>query len=68
MHKSSRKLTTLTNKLLLLAQAESAAPSSTRERVDLSALIAGVLEELIAFQRSQRGIDLAAPSWKAVYT
>src|SRR6185437_13681106 len=52
MHKSSRKLTTLTNKLLLLAQAESAASSSAHERVDLSALIAGVLEELIAFAQS----------------
>jgi two-component system sensor histidine kinase TctE len=59
MHKSSRKLTTLTNKLLLLAQAESAAPSTTRERVDLSALIAGVLEELIAFAQSHE-IDLGA--------
>ena len=59
MHKSSRKLTTLTDKLLLLAQAESAAPSSARERVDLSALIAGVLEELIAFAQS-REIDLGA--------
>lgn len=59
MHKSSRKLTTLTNKLLLLAQAESAAPSGACERVDLSALIAGVLEELIAFAQS-REIDLGA--------
>ncbi|WP_168789408.1 sensor histidine kinase [Paraburkholderia aromaticivorans] len=59
MHKSSRKLTTLTDKLLLLAQAESAAPASACERVDLSALIAGVLEELIAFAQS-REIDLGA--------
>ncbi|SIT41661.1 Integral membrane sensor signal transduction histidine kinase [Paraburkholderia ribeironis] len=59
MHKSSRKLTTLTNKLLLLAQAESPAPSGEHERVDLSALIAGVLEELIAFAQS-REIDLGA--------
>ncbi|MGF6571578.1 two-component system sensor histidine kinase TctE [Paraburkholderia sp. GAS333] len=59
MHKSSRKLTTLTNKLLLLAQAESAAPSGARERVDLHALTAGVLEELIAFAQS-RDIDLGA--------
>ncbi|MFM0550090.1 sensor histidine kinase [Paraburkholderia sediminicola] len=59
MHKSSRKLTTLTDKLLLLAQAESAAPAGARERVDLSALIAGVLEELIAFAQS-REIDLGA--------
>ncbi|CAB3784635.1 sensor histidine kinase [Paraburkholderia caffeinilytica] len=66
MHKSSRKLTTLTNKLLLLAQAESAAPSSTRERVDLSALIAGVLEELIAFAQS-REIDLGAELEDGLY-
>ncbi|WP_233804828.1 sensor histidine kinase [Paraburkholderia sp. HP33-1] len=59
MHKSSRKLTTLTNKLLLLAQAESAAPANAGERIDLSALIAGVLEELIAFAQS-REIDLGA--------
>ncbi|MBU7439582.1 sensor histidine kinase [Paraburkholderia fungorum] len=59
MHKSSHKLTTLTNKLLLLAQAESAAAPNTRERVDLGALIAGVLEELIAFAQS-REIDLGA--------
>lgn len=59
MHKSSRKLTTLTDKLLLLAQAESAAPANACERVDLSALIAGVLEELIAFAQS-REIDLGA--------
>ncbi|KAE8757597.1 sensor histidine kinase [Paraburkholderia madseniana] len=66
MHKSSRKLTTLTNKLLLLAQAESAAPSNTRERVDLSALIAGVLEELIAFAQS-REIDLGAELEDGLY-
>ncbi|MGF6774056.1 two-component system sensor histidine kinase TctE [Paraburkholderia sp. GAS199] len=59
MHKSGRKLTTLTNKLLLLAQAESATPFSARERIDLSALIASVLEELISFAQS-REIDLGA--------
>ncbi|MFM0731834.1 sensor histidine kinase [Paraburkholderia sediminicola] len=66
MHKSSRKLTTLTNKLLLLAQAESAALSHARERVDLSALIAGVLEELIAFAQS-REIDLGAELEDGLY-
>ncbi|CAE6736625.1 sensor histidine kinase [Paraburkholderia domus] len=66
MHKSSRKLTTLTNKLLLLAQAESAAPANVRERVDLSALIAGVLEELIAFAQS-REIDLGAELEDGLY-
>ncbi|MFL9884599.1 sensor histidine kinase [Paraburkholderia agricolaris] len=66
MHKSSHKLTTLTNKLLLLAQAESAAPPNTRERVDLSALIAGVLEELIAFAQS-REIDLGAELEDSLY-
>ncbi|MGF6753792.1 sensor histidine kinase [Paraburkholderia sp. GAS42] len=59
MHKSSRRMTTLTNKLLLLAQAESAAPSHTEECVDLVALIANVLEELIAFAQA-REIDLGA--------
>ncbi|MEM5294358.1 sensor histidine kinase [Burkholderia sp. JPY481] len=66
MHKSSRKLTTLTNKLLLLAQAESAAPLSVPERIDLSALIAGVLEELIAFAQS-REIDLGAELEDGLY-
>lgn len=66
MHKSSHKLTTLTNKLLLLAQAESAAPPNTRERIDLSALIAGVLEELIAFAQS-REIDLGAELEDSLY-
>ncbi|EEA01651.1 integral membrane sensor signal transduction histidine kinase [Burkholderia sp. H160] len=66
MHKSSRKLTTLTNKLLLLAQAESAAPANARERIDLSALIAGVLEELIAFAQS-REIDLGAELEDGLY-
>ncbi|MFM0041847.1 sensor histidine kinase [Paraburkholderia sediminicola] len=66
MHKSSRKLTTLTNKLLLLAQAESAALSNARERVDLSALIASVLEELIAFAQS-REIDLGAELEDGLY-
>ncbi|APA88255.1 sensor histidine kinase [Paraburkholderia sprentiae WSM5005] len=66
MHKSSRKLTTLTNKLLLLAHAESAAPVNERERIDLSALIAGVLEELIAFAQS-REIDLGAELEDGLY-
>ncbi|MBB5421037.1 sensor histidine kinase [Paraburkholderia atlantica] len=66
MHKSSRKLTTLTNKLLLLAQAESAAPLNVPERIDLSALIAGVLEELIAFAQS-REIDLGAELEDGLY-
>ncbi|MCC8392767.1 sensor histidine kinase [Paraburkholderia sp. MMS20-SJTR3] len=66
MHKSSRKLTTLTNKLLLLAQAESAAPSDAGERIDLSALIAGVLEELIAFAQA-RDIDLGAELEDGLY-
>ncbi|MFP3569530.1 sensor histidine kinase [Paraburkholderia sp. SIMBA_030] len=66
MHKSSRKMTTLTNKLLLLAQAESAVPSKEHERVDLSALIAGVLEELIAFAQS-REIDLGAELEDGLY-
>ncbi|TDN63843.1 sensor histidine kinase [Paraburkholderia sp. BL10I2N1] len=59
MHKSSHRMTRLTNKLLLLAQAESAQPSRVRERVDLNAVIAGVLEGLIAFAQT-RQIDLGA--------
>jgi two-component system, OmpR family, sensor histidine kinase TctE len=66
MHKSSRRMTTLTNKLLLLAQAESAAPSRVQECVDLVALIAGVLEALIAFAQA-REIDLGAELEDSLY-
>ncbi|SEA34520.1 two-component system, OmpR family, sensor histidine kinase TctE [Paraburkholderia sartisoli] len=66
MHKSSRRMTTLTDKLLLLAQAESAAPSHTEECVDLVALIASVLESLIAFAQA-REIDLGAELDDSLY-
>jgi two-component system, OmpR family, sensor histidine kinase TctE len=59
MHTSSRKMTTLTNKLLLLAQAESVTPSGVQDQVDLTMVIAGVLEQLIALAQ-KRDIDLGA--------
>ena len=59
MHTSSRKMTTLTNKLLLLAQAESVTPSGVQDQVDLTLVIAGVLEQLIALAQ-KRDIDLGA--------
>lgn len=59
MHTSSRKMTTLTNKLLLLAQAESVTPSGVRDQVDLTTVIAGVLEQLIVLAQ-KRDIDLGA--------
>ena len=59
MHRSSHRMAALTNKLLLLAQAESAAFDSFHARVDLTAAVAGVLEELVVFAQ-QRDIDLGA--------
>jgi two-component system sensor histidine kinase TctE len=59
MHTSSRKMTTLTNKLLLLAQAESVTPSGVQDQVDLTMVIAGVLEQLIVLAQ-KRDIDLGA--------
>ncbi|HWT39284.1 MAG TPA: sensor histidine kinase N-terminal domain-containing protein [Paraburkholderia sp.] len=58
MRRSTRKMTDMTNQLLLLARAESS-PSCVHDRVDMSAVVASVLEDLIvAAQR--RGIDLGA--------
>jgi two-component system, OmpR family, sensor histidine kinase TctE len=59
MHKSSRKMVVLTNKLLLLAHAESSLPARGEDFVDLSVAISGVLEELIGFAQ-QKDIDLGA--------
>jgi two-component system sensor histidine kinase TctE len=58
MQKSNRAMTELTNKLLLLAQAEASAPPALlQSRVDLAALAASALEEL-AVLAQRRGIDL----------
>ncbi|GAB3630410.1 histidine kinase [Pandoraea terrae] len=58
MQTSSRGMTDLTNKLLLLSQAESSdTPAFSRQRVDLAAVAAGVLEELVALAQ-RRNIDL----------
>ncbi|MGH8778123.1 sensor histidine kinase N-terminal domain-containing protein [Paraburkholderia sp.] len=66
MQRSSRRMSRLTDKLLLLAQAESATPSAVRGCVDLVAVIASVLEELIVFAQS-RHIDLGAELDDALY-
>ena len=58
MRRSTRKMADMTNQLLLLARAESS-PSCVHDKVDMSAVVASVLEDLIvAAQR--RGIDLGA--------
>ncbi|VVE31173.1 sensor histidine kinase [Pandoraea soli] len=58
MQTSSRGLADLTNKLLLLSQAEAAdTPAFSRSRVDLVAVAAAVLEELVALAQRRR-IDL----------
>lgn len=62
MQTSSRGLADLTNKLLLLSQAEAAdTPAFSRSRVDLVAVAAGVLEELVALAQ-RRNIDLGFES------
>ncbi|NYH14347.1 sensor histidine kinase [Paraburkholderia bryophila] len=59
MRRSSRKMTEMTNQLLLLAQAESAPPLRTRTKVDMTAVVLSALEELIV-AAEQRGTDLGA--------
>jgi two-component system, OmpR family, sensor histidine kinase TctE len=60
MHKSSRAMVTLTNKLLLLAQAEAADYTQLGDqRVDLNAVAMDVIEEL-ALLAQTRHIDLGA--------
>ncbi|WGS54908.1 sensor histidine kinase N-terminal domain-containing protein (plasmid) [Paraburkholderia sp. D15] len=59
IRRSSRKMTEMTNQLLLLAQAESASPPCTQARIDMTAVVLSALEELIV-AAEQRGIDLGA--------
>jgi two-component system sensor histidine kinase TctE len=59
IRRSSRKMTEMTNQLLLLAQAESTSPLRVQARVDMAAVVSSVLEELIV-AAEQRGIDLGA--------
>jgi two-component system sensor histidine kinase TctE len=59
IHRTSRKMTEITNQLLLLARAESAPSPAQNVPVDMRLVIASVLEDLIlAAQR--REIDLGA--------
>ena len=58
MRRSTQKMTDMTNQLLLLAQAESS-PAHVHSQVDVSAVVASVLEEMIAAAQ-RRGIDLGA--------
>ncbi|VVE35851.1 Swarming motility regulation sensor protein RssA [Pandoraea cepalis] len=65
MQTSSRGLADLTNKLLLLSQAEAAdTPAFSRSRVDLVAVAAAVLEELVALAQ-RRHIDLGLETTEA---
>ncbi|WP_374623493.1 sensor histidine kinase [Pandoraea sp.] len=65
MQTSSRGLADLTNKLLLLSQAEAAdTPAFSRSRVDLVAAASGVLEELVALAQ-RRNIDLGLETVEA---
>ncbi|PMS23881.1 sensor histidine kinase [Trinickia dabaoshanensis] len=59
IHRTSRKMTEMTNQLLLLARAESAPSPVPSVPVDMAQVVSSVLEELIlAAQR--RNIDLGA--------
>jgi two-component system sensor histidine kinase TctE len=59
IHRTSRKMTEMTNQLLLLARAESAPSPVSNVPVDMAQVVSSVLEELIlAAQR--REIDLGA--------
>lgn len=68
IRRSSRKMTEMTNQLLLLAQTETLAPGHTAVRVDVSAAVSGVLEELVAAAHRRQidlGADLAATAYVA---
>ena len=59
IHRTSRKMTEITNQLLLLARAESAPSPAPNVSVDMTQVVSSVLEEsLLAAQR--RDIDLGA--------
>ncbi|CAN7299887.1 sensor histidine kinase [Trinickia sp. LjRoot230] len=59
IRRASNKMISMTNQLLLLAQAESAVPQAERTPVDMASAVSSVLEELVmAAQR--RHIDLGA--------
>ncbi|MBY4793901.1 sensor histidine kinase [Burkholderia multivorans] len=59
MHRSSRKMADVTDKLLLLAHAEATPSTLLTQRVDLAALVSSVLEETIVLAQ-RRDIDLGA--------
>jgi two-component system sensor histidine kinase TctE len=59
IRRSSGKMTELTNRLLLLAQAESSPPGQTPVKVDVAAVVSCALEELVV-AGEQRQIDLGA--------
>lgn len=59
VHRTSRKMTEITNQLLMLARAESAPSPAANVAVDMTQVVSSVLEDLIlAAQR--RNIDLGA--------
>ncbi|GLU31426.1 sensor histidine kinase N-terminal domain-containing protein [Trinickia caryophylli] len=59
IRRASRKMIEMTNQLLLLAQAESAAPETARAPVDMAQVVSSVLEDLV-MAAERRGIDLGA--------
>lgn len=59
MQASSRRMADVTDKLLLLAHAEASPPAMVRARVDVAAMVAGVLEAAIVLAERRR-IDLGA--------
>ncbi|MGN6233757.1 MAG: sensor histidine kinase [Trinickia sp.] len=59
IHRTSRKMTEITNQLLLLARAESAPSPAPNLAVDMTHVVSSVLEELI-LSAQRREIDLGA--------
>ncbi|RDU97950.1 sensor histidine kinase [Trinickia dinghuensis] len=59
IHRTSRKMTEITNQLLLLARAESAPSPAPNVPVDMTQVVSSVLEELI-LSAQRREIDLGA--------
>ncbi|QCU51941.1 sensor histidine kinase [Burkholderia pseudomallei] len=59
MQRSNRRMADVTDKLLLLAHAEAASPARLAARVDIAAVVSGVLEEAIVLAERRR-IDLGA--------
>ncbi|WP_296660176.1 sensor histidine kinase [Paraburkholderia sp.] len=66
IRRTSKTMADMTNQLLLLAQAESVSLSRKRAKVDLSAVVSGVFEELVV-AALQRQMDLGAELGEGMY-